>query len=396
MNIIVKNQIIYYYEGIMRYNEKIYKEDLDYANNPFPYPKENKKYDTENILNKLINIEIILSKQNKFKSYKKNKNCPLCNQKNISTIIYNLANIHWDDGFKHFIAQHYYKPSHDFINFINGLEVKNNEIHHNEEHGHKDNKKILLRMPGIIIKREKKSYINISRNQMLILDALMNDGGYAKKYIDTKQNLRWSEHAGLLDFSNKKLDKIIVSGKTQRTDKDDHEIFLPLNMIEAYDYEYIFHTHPPTPYPGGRIREGIVYEFPSISDIFHFIEHYNNGNVQGSMVIAPEGIYIIKSTLGIDDKIIINDEDKVFEELTLEMLKIQDEAIRKYGKNVTEKIFFEKISQNRKYIKKFNEKLKQYNIKIVYKPREKDKSGKWVINGLSVAVNPIEPIKVNI
>jgi hypothetical protein len=114
------------------------------------------------------------------------------------------------------------------------------------------------------------------------------------------------------------------------------------------------------------------------------------------MVIAPEGIYIIKSTLGIDDKIIINDEDKVFEELTLEMLKIQDEAIRKYGKNVTEKIFFEKISQNRKYIKKFNEKLKQYNIKIVYKPREKDKSGKWVINGLSVAVNPIEPIKVNI
>jgi hypothetical protein len=250
-------------------------------------------------------------------------------------------------------------------------------------------------MPGLIIKREKKSYVHISRNQMLILDALMNDGGYSKKYIDTKNNLRWSEHSGLLDFSKNKLDKIIVSGKTQRTDKDDHEIFLPLNMIEAYDYEYIFHTHPPTPKAGGRIKEGILYEFPSINDIFHFIEHYNNGNVQGSIIIAPEGVYIIKSTLGVDDKIIINNEDKAFEELTIEMFKIQDEAIRKYG-NVSENNFYEKVAQNHKYIKKFNEKLKEYNIKVLYKAREKDKSGNWIINGLSVAVNPIEPIKVNI
>jgi hypothetical protein len=380
----------------MRYDKKINKQDIDYANNPFPYPKENKKYNTADILNKLINIELVLSKQNKFKTYKKNKHCPLCNQKNISTIIYQLANIHWDDGLKHFIAQHYYKPSNNFEQFIDGLEIKNNEIHHIDDHKHSNQEKVLLRMPGIVIKREKKSYINISRNQMLILDALMNDGGYTKKYIDTKKNLRWSEHAGLLDFSSNKLDKIIVSGKTQRTDKDDHEIFLPLNMVEAYDYEYIFHTHPPTPRPGGRIKEGIVYEFPSISDIFHFIEHYNNGNVQGSMVIAPEGVYIIKSMLGVDDKIIINDEDKVFEELTLEMMRIQDEALKKYGTNVSETIFFEKIAQNRKYIKKFNDKLREYNLKIVYKPRNKDNSGKWVINGLSVAVNPIEPIKVNI
>jgi hypothetical protein len=395
MNIIIKDNQIKYYEGIMRYNNKITNQDIDYANNPFPYPKDNKKYDNSKLLNKIVNLEIILSKQKKYKSYKKNKNCPLCGIKNVSTILFELTNIFWDDGLKHYIAQHYYKPSKQFKHFLDSLIIKNNEIHHNNEHKHNEKKeKILFRMPGLVIKREKKSYIRITRNQMLILDALMNDGGYKKKYIDSNENLRWSEHAGLLDFSVNKLDKIIVSGKTQRTDKDDHDIFLPLNMIEAYDYEYIFHTHPPTPKPGGRINEGILYEFPSISDIFHFIEHHNNGSVQGSIIITPEGIYIIKSTLGIDDKIIINNENKVYNELLQEMFKIQDKALKEY-QNITKDIFYKKVAQDKKYIKEFNKALKKYYIKILYKPRSKDKNGNWIIKGLNIAVNPIEPIKVN-
>ena len=158
------------------------------------------------------------------------------------------------------------------------------------EEKHIDKEKVLFRMAGLIVKREKKAYVKITHNQMRILDALMNDGGYMKKYYDSRNNFRWSEHAGLLDFSKNKLDKIIVSAKTNRTDKYDHDIFLPLNMIEAYEYEYMFHTHPPTPKEGYRAKLGIVYEFPSISDIFHFIEHYNNGHIQGSIVIAPEGV----------------------------------------------------------------------------------------------------------
>ena len=45
--------------------------------------------------------------------------------------------------------------------------------------------------------------------------------------------------------------------------------------MDASFYQYLFHTHPPTPKPGGRAGEGIVYEFPSIGDILHFIDHFN-------------------------------------------------------------------------------------------------------------------------
>jgi hypothetical protein len=394
MNIIVKNNLISYYEGIMRYEQKISSSDIDSSNKLFPYPQQYNKYDNSKLLYKLINLEIFLNNNKKFNEYKKTKNCPLCGLKNISTIMYSVANINWDDGLKHHIAQHYYKPSDEFTDFLNHIKIKNNKIIHNNEHKHTDKEKVLFRMNGYIVKREKKTYIKINRNQIHILDALMNDGGFSKKYIDSHKNLRWSEHAGLLDFSGSKLDKIIVSGKTKRTDIEDHEIFLPLNMIEAYDYEYMFHTHPPTPYPGARAKEGIVYEFPSTSDIFHFIEHYNNGNIQGSIVIAPEGAYIIKSYgIGIDDKIIINDENKVYDEIEKYMFELQEEALNKYGRNI-KNIYFEKVINDKKYIKKFNKFLKQYNIKIDYKARIQDEKGNWIIDGLNISVHPIEPINI--
>jgi hypothetical protein len=393
MNIIVKNKLISYYEGIMRYDKKIHTYDIDNSNNPFPFPQHNPKYNNSKILSKLINLELLLVKQNNYDEYKKIKSCPICGLKNISTIIYSVANIYWDDGLKHHIAQHYYKPSDDFINFLNHTKIKNNQIKYTS-HNHKEKEKILFRMNGYIMKRNKKTYVKISRNQLNILDALMIDGGFTKKYVDTHNKLRWSEHAGLLDFSGSKLDKIIVSGKTIRTDTDDHEIFLPLNMIEAYDYEYMFHTHPPTPYPGARAKEGIVYEFPSISDIFHFIEHRNNGNIQGSIIMAPEGIYIIRSQgIGIDDKIIIYDEDSVYNHLESVLFDIQDEALLKYGRNI-KGIFYEKVVQDKTFIKKFNKYLKEYNIKILYKPRIKDKLNNWIIDNLNIVVNPIEPILI--
>ena len=41
----------------------------------------------------------------------------------------------------------------------------------------------------IITKSNKKKYIKIKRNQLLILDTLLNDGGYQKKYIDKSNNV---------------------------------------------------------------------------------------------------------------------------------------------------------------------------------------------------------------
>ena len=153
-------------------------------------------------------------------------------------------------------------------------------------------------------------FIKINRNQLLILDALLEHGGYSKKYADLKgKNIfRYSEHSGLFDVNSNKLQKIVVLGNTTRVDKGDNEIFMPNNVNDMYEYEYMFHTHPPTPKPGGRAEVGIMYELPSIGDLLHFIEHFNDGKISGSVVITSEGLYNIRSKNLNPEKIII-DED---------------------------------------------------------------------------------------
>jgi hypothetical protein len=241
--------------------------------------------------------------------------------------------------------------------------------------------------------KEKIRYIKILQNQLQILDSLLNDGSQ-KKYIDSQHKLRYSEHSGLFDFDKTKLDKIIISGKTNREDNDDTDILLPQNMEDAMDYELMFHTHPPTPYPGARAINGILYEFPSISDLYHYAYHFNEGNIQASMIVAPEGIYIIK----INDHIkkIDYPSDKAFKKMEIINIKINELAIKEYGidySNHRQKIFYEKVAQNTKYIKMFNRMVKKYfhkHMSIQYKPREYDRnSGKWIIKNLYIKISPV-------
>lgn len=262
-------------------------------------------------------------------------------------------------------------------------------------HGKEDNvDKYIIKFKSKHIIKSDTKYIKITQNQLQILDALLNDGGY-KKYIDSHNNLRYSEHSGLLDFNKTRLDKILVSGKTNREDNDDTDILLPQNMIEAFNYEYIFHTHPPTPYPGARAHGGILYEFPSISDLYHFAYHYNEGHVQGSMIVAPEGIYIIRMNNN-NIKKINYPSDKISTKMEEINLKINRIAIDTYGSdysNHKQKIYYEKVVQDKKFIKMFNKMAKKYfnpDIEIIYKPRKFDNlTNKWVINKLYIKVNPI-------
>ena len=241
--------------------------------------------------------------------------------------------------------------------------------------------------------KEKIRYIKILQNQLQILDSLLNDGAQ-KKYIDSQHKLRYSEHSGLFDFDKTKLDKIIISGKTNREDTDDVDILLPQNMKDALDYELMFHTHPPTPYPGARAISGVLYEFPSISDLYHFAYHFNEGNIQVSMIIAPEGIYIIRVNEHV--KKINYPINKVFKKMELLNLKINELAIKEYGvdySNNRQKIFYEKVVQDKKYIKMFNKMVKKYfhkDMSIQYKPREYDRiSGKWIIKNLYIKISPV-------
>ena len=249
MNIIKKDDILYFYESYWK-NNKI-DDDKDSFGKTFPYPEEHtKKWSGQDqFLEQLINKE----KNIKLLKTNRNTNCLLCDKKNINKGRYNDSEFIWEDGLKHYIETHNIKPTDEFIEFIYLYKpiINKNEL----------NKRIIKFNSDIYVVHNIQ-HIKITRNQIMIMDALMKHGGYTKKYIDKKHKnvFRYSEHSGLLDFNKNGLDKIIISGKTERVDRGDEEIYLPKNIPDAFDYEYIFHTHPPTPKPGGRAKIGILYE----------------------------------------------------------------------------------------------------------------------------------------
>ena len=155
-----------------------------------------------------------------------------------------------------------------------------------------------------------------------------------------------------------------------------------------FDFEYIFHTHPATPKPGSRTKDNILYEFPSVSDLFHFIDHYNLGKTQGSIIITPEGIYIIKC-INSKLKINIKNENKIIIFLENELYRIQERAIKKFGYEISEDKFFKKVANDKTYIEMYNIIIKDLNLKIFYKSRVL-KNKKWILEDLYLKVRPIE------
>lgn len=245
------------------------------------------------------------------------------------------------------------------------------------------------RLKTKLYKKHKARYIRLSRNQLRIFESLYNDGSTNKKYHDSKNKLKYSEHSGLLDFGKSSLQRVIINATENKSDELDEEILLPQNLPDYFDFEYFFHTHPSTPYPGARISDGILYEFPSIPDLEQFIDHHNQGITQGSIIFSPEGLYIIKC---IDNtkKIIIKKEQKVFNYILNKYFEIQNMAINKYGDNFTINHFYKKIAKDKKYLNMYNSIIKKINLKIIYKHRVKSKNGEWIIDSFYLKVNPIE------
>ena len=379
MNIIKKNKKTYKFEYFIREKKNPLGTIKDSNNNYFNWPYENKEWEGR--------IDFL----KKLKFYQKNKkkikqngghihNCKLCNKKNINKNYYISNNILWEDSLYHYIHEHKIKPSDEFIKHITKKTI---------DFKKESNNNIVGQMHSKIYKKNTKRFIKITRNQLLILDSLMINGGYNKKY---KKNNKYyySEHSGLLDFNNKKLEKIIVSTKENKVDKYDKHILLPNNIPDFFDYEYIFHTHPPTPYPGSRVKkEMILYEFPSVNDLMHFINTSNYGIIQGSLVITPEGLYNIRKKKFNNKKIDI-DNKQFNKRMSTIYFDIQYESILKYGDNIDINIFFKKVAQDKTYINKLNKYLNEYNLHIDYYPRKKNNNNLWIINNIVLPVSPIE------
>lgn len=379
MNTVSRGKKIIKIEGYWNDSSKV-----DINQNPYKMPvKSAENWAGRDIfIAKLKKIEKLLSLKNQFiKEDTKNK-CLIDSLHELNQGFYQLDKIRWAGSLLHYIEIHKVKPSDEFINFISGFQPRlTGELN---IHRIITNDKIIS---GDI------QYLKIERNQMEVMDALMIHGGYDKKYVDKKNlnKFRFSEHAGLLDFDFKGLDRLLVSMKVNRVDKTDDEIFQPSNMKESTDYEYIFHTHPPTPIPGARVKYSILYEFPSIPDIFFFISHFNSGITQGSIVITPEGVYNIRC-LDFHEKKLSIDENVLYRSLQRIFGKVQDAAIHKYGTNITEKVFYEEVAQNVTYINSVNKVLNKFSLTIDYFPRIKTKNNRWVLDSMLLPVTVIEPI----
>lgn len=220
------------------------------------------------------------------------------------------------------------------------------------------------------------SFLNINTNAFHIIDGLYQEGSN-KIYIDNNKNVfnsninRYSEHYGYILFNNNKIDKIITLNQS-RVSKNDPTIFLPKQSIELLKQKCIFHTHPTTPYIGSRFKNGIIYEFPSIMDINHFIEHHNRGELQISLVITPEGLYSIRKKtfnndkIVIDNDIFINEIEKIYKQCLNEIIETYKHSIvfdiNKY--KINDKYFYKHIASNIGYLIIINNLLEKYDITI--------------------------------
>jgi hypothetical protein len=387
-NTIVENGRDLFLEKVWRSSQTSKEKDSKGIRFPFPKVTNVVEPDIKNVINRLTKLNLFLNTKKKYHEYDQPKDCLLCDKKSISKCRYIYKQFGWEDGLVHYIKTHNIGISLQFKKFLLidhtflSRSIKQSNLSSQSSQSSQSNsikQSNGKQMELTIINKDNDKYVVLDRIQLMILDALMTHGGYKKKYTDYTEDFnRYSEHAGLLDFKGTSLDKIVVSANTTKIDEDDNDIFLPSTVDEMMNYEYIFHTHPPTPKPGGRAINGILYEFPSIGDIYHFIEHHNIGNVIGSLVICIEGMYNIRKFT--NDEKSIADDNKLYMVYDKACNNIQKKALKKYGTDFTNIQFYSEIAQNTKYIGQLNNILNQFEIHIDFYPRKKNKKNQWVLD----------------
>lgn len=284
--------------------------------------------------------------------------------------LYRLANIVWPNIIKHRIKYHHLYPSEYFIKVILSMCVIDDYI---------VNPPIEIE-PGRI---NSYHYIPLHYNKLLIMDALMHQGSQPR-YLTKEGRFIYSEHSGGISLKNKVVDNIIVSAESNRTDAADVNIFLPINADILAQYEYLFHTHPNTSTYAGRIKDGIIYEFPSANDLFNFVKYHTEGAAMASLIIAPEGMYVIRQIKY--RKFDVNYE--FFYRLRKFILKLERAAIKElqpYMPQLSDPDFFHKyVGSNFKYIKLYNKFIEPVNLFIEYYPRQK-RNNEWNLRQISLA-----------
>ena len=286
-------------------------------------------------------------------------------------IFYQIGNIVWPSNIKHKIEKHQTYPSDYFIKIILNFVIINDIIVNPP-----------IEVDPTLVKRV--NYIPLHYNKLLIIDALMHQGSFPR--YENNDKFIYSEHSGVITLKNKMVDNIIVSAETARMDIGDDSIYLPYNSPLMAKHQYLFHTHPNTMTYAGRINEGIIYEFPSANDILNFVKYHDEGRVQASLIIAPEGMYIIRPIkFGTKYKI----DNNFYYFLRKFILKLEKLAMKKVNKIALEKkisnpeIFHQQIGNDFRFINIYNRYIEPHNLFIEYYPREK-KNGEWCLRPITL------------
>jgi hypothetical protein len=308
-------------------------------------------------LNQLRMVEQFLMYQKKLKKIKVNNQCIICHRIFHKNGYFIYKEYVWKTDLIHYIDFHNSIPSKQFIHIIEQKYIK---------------------ITNRKYQKHSLIFIMMHRNKLSILDAVMSHGGYSKRYIDPYNKYRYTEHYGVLQLKDLIVHRISIYSENYRIDENDTDIILPDPDNDIMKYDFIFHTHPPTPKPGGRAKYGTLYEMPSVNDILHFIYMYNYGNIQGSLVMTPEGLYLIRK-YKLDNKKISIIQSKLIDTYMEVVNSINEKSLNEYGYEFTTYYFYSRIAQNISYIEELNNHLKKFMIYIDYFPRT-NKNGKWIVN----------------
>jgi hypothetical protein len=280
--------------------------------------------------------------------------------------IYKLAFIVWTDKLISNIKKCRGYPSQYFISIILSLTIIDDYI---------------INPPIIINPRDIDKYklIPLHYNKLLIIDALFYQGSAPRYLMENGEKIKYlySEHSGVLILKNGVISDIIVSAESDRIDKNDDSIYLPINSNQFMENEYMFHTHPNTLSYAGRVNNGIIYEFPSANDLYNFVKYYTNGKVLASIISAPEGTYVIRPVS--NTKEITLPKEK-FTQISRFLSNLESIAIKKFNHIINDisdpNFFHTHISSDITFIKKYNNYINNFNLFIEYYPRIL-KNGEW-------------------
>jgi len=350
-----------YYGVWRRYKDVRHPSNIKDSNGKdYPFPVVEKNMYTEDwyyyIFERLKSIKHFCE----YRKYPKKYKCLLCGRSGISNGCYIYDNkIGWDDGLLHYIKVHKITLEKEFIEWVNNFFVST-----------------------LLIKSKKKNSLKLNSMQLNVMDALIKHGSN-DKYYEHDGNFYFSEHYGMLDFNKNGLEKITLDTNLTRkvfhSDKNSENIILPQSETDLHDYEYIFHTHPTSK----ERKKQIIYEWPSHNDIQHFVKNAYYNSLQGSIVVAPEGIYI----LYMKEKNFPNYIDTFdIEEKGFELL---EKAFQKYT-GYSENRYYTKIINDRTYLNEWIKVFPKY-LGLKYYPKMKNKMNQYVYPTITLPISVKEP-----